>query len=166
MLALGALRAGRPVFGEPDATSGAIACLVACLVVIYVMSLTSRHLTRGALGPDSSREAEDFAITALLVGASGMLAGAIIAQAEPSMVTLILALQGLGVMAMGLLARERVLRLSGLTLLLGSLLKLFLYDLRELEPLPRIFSFVVLGLVLLGISWAYTRYREQIKELL
>ena len=166
MLALGASRAGRPVFGEADAGSGAVVWLVACLVAVYVMSLTSRRLTRDTLRSDSSRDAEDFAITALLVGASGMLAGAIIAQAEPSMVTLMLALQGLGVMATGLLARERALRLSGLTLLLGCLLKLFLYDLRELAPLPRIFSFVVLGLVLLGISWAYTRYRDQIRKLL
>jgi uncharacterized membrane protein len=165
MLALGALRAGRPVFGEAAAASGATAWLVACLAAVYVMSLASRRLTRAAL-PDSSHEAEDFVITVLLVGATGMLAGVIIRQGEPSMVTLILALQGLGVMATGLLARERVLRLSGLALLLGCLLKLFLYDLRELEPLPRIFSFVVLGLVLLGISWAYTRFREQIMKLL
>ena len=82
------------------------------------------------------------------------------------MVTPALGLQGLGLMVTGLFAHERPMRLSGLALLLGCLLKLFLYDLRELEALPRIFSFVVLGLVLLGISWAYTRYREHIVRLL
>jgi uncharacterized membrane protein len=35
----------------------------------------------------------------------------------------------------------------------------FIYDLSELEALPRIMSFVVLGLVLLGVSWAYTRVK-------
>jgi len=69
-------------------------------------------------------------------------------------------------MLVGLASRARVLRLSGLALLMACILKLFIYDLNELEALARILSFVVLGLILLGISWTYTRYREQIKRLL
>jgi uncharacterized membrane protein len=38
--------------------------------------------------------------------------------------------------------------------------------LRELEALPRIMSFVALGVFLLAISWTYTRYREQIRKFL
>jgi len=38
-------------------------------------------------------------------------------------------------------------------LLLASILKLFVWDLRRLETLPRIFSFIVLGAILLGVSW-------------
>ena len=33
-----------------------------------------------------------------------------------------------------------------------------LSDMRDLEPLPRIMSFVVLGLVLLAVTWTSTRY--------
>jgi len=66
----------------------------------------------------------------------------------------------------GLVGRERILRLSGLALLLACILKLFVYDLRELEALARIMSFVMLGLSLLAISWTYTRYREQIRKFL
>ena len=57
-------------------------------------------------------------------------------------------------------------RLSGLALLFLCLLKLFIYDLSELEAIARILSFVGLGVVLLAVSWAYTRYQEQIRQLL
>jgi uncharacterized membrane protein len=43
-------------------------------------------------------------------------------------------------------------------------LKLFVYDLSELEALPRIMSFVVLGLVLLGVSWVYTRVKGGVRS--
>lgn len=119
-----------------------------------------RERDQGAAGPESHP------ISALFVGSAALFAALILDQAAASLVTLLLALEGLGFMAAGLLSRERVVRLSGLSLLLGCLLKVFLYDLRELDALPRIFSFVVLGLVLLGISWVYTRYREQIQKLL
>jgi uncharacterized membrane protein len=51
-------------------------------------------------------------------------------------------------------------------LLLICILKLFLYDLRNLETLYRILSFMALGLILLGVSWIYTRFREKVKRLL
>ena len=64
-------------------------------------------------------------------------------------------------MAFGFITAERVLRISGLALFLFCILKLFVYDLRELDTLSRIVSFIVLGLLLLGASWIYTRFREQ-----
>ena len=51
-------------------------------------------------------------------------------------------------------------------LLLFCILKLFIYDLSYLETLPRIFSFIVLGLLLVGVSWLYTRFRERIERYL
>jgi uncharacterized membrane protein len=53
-----------------------------------------------------------------------------------------------------------------LALLLLCILKLFLYDLRTLETLYRILSFITLGLILLGISWVYTRFRDHLKAYL
>jgi uncharacterized membrane protein len=83
-----------------------------------------------------------------------------------SFVTLAWGAEGIGLLALGLPLRERMMRLSGLALLFLCILKLFMYDLSALEALARILSFVGLGLVLLGVSWAYTRYQEQIKRLL
>ncbi|MBI5083849.1 MAG: DUF2339 domain-containing protein [Acidobacteria bacterium] len=61
---------------------------------------------------------------------------------------------------------RRVLRISGLSMLIVCIGKLFFYDLRNLETLPRIISFIALGIILLGVSWAYTRFRERLRRLL
>jgi uncharacterized membrane protein len=58
------------------------------------------------------------------------------------------------------------LRISGLALLLACILKLFAWDLRHLETVPRIFSFIALGLILVGVSWVYTRFRERVSKYL
>jgi uncharacterized membrane protein len=69
-------------------------------------------------------------------------------------------------LASGFPLRDRVLRLSGLALLLACILKLFVWDLRHLETLPRILSFLVLGLFLVAVSWIYTRFRERVQRYL
>lgn len=76
------------------------------------------------------------------------------------------AVSGLALAAAGIVMRSRQLRLSGLALLGACLLKLFLVDARGLDAVARILSFVVLGAMLLGLSWAYTRYREEIRRFL
>jgi hypothetical protein len=75
-------------------------------------------------------------------------------------------IEGLALLASGFPLRDRVLRISGLALLLFCILKLFIYDLRYLDTLPRIFSFIVLGLILVGVSWIYTRFREHVQRFL
>ena len=62
--------------------------------------------------------------------------------------------------------RDRVQRLSGLFLFLICVLKLFFYDLRQLETINRILSFIVLGLILVSVSWIYTRFRDRIQKYL
>lgn len=83
-----------------------------------------------------------------------------------SMLTMACGVQGVILLASGFPLRDRVLRLSGLALLLGCILKLFGWDLRHLETLPRIFSFIVLGMILLAVSFIYTRYRERVAKFL
>jgi uncharacterized membrane protein len=75
-------------------------------------------------------------------------------------------IEGALLLAAGFALRDRLLRLPGLMLLLGCILKLFLWDLRHLDTLPRIFSFIGLGLILVGVSWVYSRFREQVSRLL
>ena len=57
-------------------------------------------------------------------------------------------------------------RVSGLALLVICVAKVFFYDLNELETIFKIFSFIILGSLLIGVSFAYSRYREQIRRLL
>ena len=66
----------------------------------------------------------------------------------------------------GFVLRDRLPRLQGLALLLLCILKLFFYDLRNLDTPYRILSFIMLGLILLGVSWTYSRFREQVRRIL
>jgi len=76
------------------------------------------------------------------------------------------ALEGMPLLIVGFTLRERVLRLCGLLLLGACVFRVFLYDLHNLETLPRIVSFIVLGLLMLAVSFIYTRYYERLKRYL
>ncbi|HKG23393.1 MAG TPA: DUF2339 domain-containing protein [Blastocatellia bacterium] len=62
-------------------------------------------------------------------------------------------------LTIGILRRSKLLRLMGLTLLSVTILKVFLWDLSSLEKLYRIISFIVLGAILLAVSFLYQRLR-------
>jgi len=80
--------------------------------------------------------------------------------------TVWLSAEGLAIVGLGFLAKERLSRLTGLLMLSFCILKLFIYDLRDLTGLARIGSFIVLGLVLIAVSFAYTRFKERLQEIL
>lgn len=87
-------------------------------------------------------------------------------EASGGMLTIGWGIQAVLLLAAGFAVPERVLRLAGLGLLLFCVLKLFLYDLRNLETLSRILSFIVLGLMLMGASALYMRFRDKIQRYL
>ncbi len=72
--------------------------------------------------------------------------------------------EALVLLSIGFPLRERVLRLQGLAVFGVCIAKLFFYDLRHLETLYRILSFIALGILLLAVSWVYTRFRERINR--
>jgi uncharacterized membrane protein len=80
-------------------------------------------------------------------------------RASGGLLTAFWGIEGLALLAAGFAGRTRLLRFEGLFLFLVCILKLFLYDLRNLETLYRILSFGVLGLILLGVSWIYTKVK-------
>ena len=169
LLAGAGLRAGQVVLGPVIETNASINLwLQGVIALLYLTGLVANHIVVGSTdrSPEGAEPLEQVVPAFLLLGATVLLSVQISRHLRPSMVTLALGAQGLASMLVGLLARTRVLRLCGLALLTACILKLFVYDLRELEALARILSFVVLGLILLAISWTYTRYREQIKRLL
>jgi hypothetical protein len=87
-------------------------------------------------------------------------------EVQGRLLTVALGVEGSALLVAGMFAAERVLRISGLVLFLGCIGKAFVYDLRQLDTFSRILSFIVLGLLLLGASWVYTRFRERIRRLL
>jgi uncharacterized membrane protein len=59
----------------------------------------------------------------------------------------------------GIFRQIRGARLLGILLLGATVLKVFLVDLSELETFYRIISFIVLGLVLLAVSYGYNQFK-------
>ena len=87
-------------------------------------------------------------------------------EVSGGLLTLSWSLEGIALLALGFALRERALRLSGLSLLLLCIGKVFFYDLRNLETIFRILSFIGLGVVLLLVSWIYTRFKDQMHKYL
>jgi uncharacterized membrane protein len=69
-------------------------------------------------------------------------------------------LYGAGVLAWGFVRKSSPIRFAALAVLGGVILKVFLIDLSELQTVYRILSFLVLGVVLLGVSFLYQKLRK------
>ncbi len=67
-------------------------------------------------------------------------------------------------MALGIVKRWTGARWLGLILLCAAVLKVFIFDLGFLTLPYRMLSFGVLGLILLGVAWAYSRYGELLRK--
>jgi Predicted membrane protein (DUF2339) len=87
-------------------------------------------------------------------------------EVSGSMLTVAWGIEGIALLIAGFPLNDRVQRLTGLALFLVCILKLFVYDLRHLETMYRILSFIVLGLMLVSVSWLYTRFRDRIQRYL
>jgi uncharacterized membrane protein len=98
--------------------------------------------------------------------ATALMTGLLYYSVSGSVLTVAWGLEGLGLLGAGFPLRDRAMRLSGLAMLLFCILKLFVYDLSYLDTLPRILSFIALGLILVGVSWIYTRFRERVQKYL
>jgi uncharacterized membrane protein len=98
--------------------------------------------------------------------ATFLLGALIFHEVTGSVLSVAWGVEAVALLAAGFALRDRVLRLSGLALFLICTLKLFFWDLRNLDTLPRIVSFIVLGLLLVAVSWVYTRFRDQVQRFL
>lgn len=67
-------------------------------------------------------------------------------------------LAGIGLLFFGTLKENKTLRMASLIFMMLTVGKVFLYDASELTGLFRVFSFLGLGVSLLGLSWFYTRF--------
>ena len=74
------------------------------------------------------------------------------------------ALYGGGLLVAGRLRRVRLLRLMALALLSLTTLKVFFWDLSYLDRVYRIISFIVLGLILLAVSYLYQKSQQRAAE--
>jgi hypothetical protein len=149
-LVVAALAYMRSIANLPDPSAGVwTAC--AAIACFYAAQLLSQ--------PESRRLFFSLAATTLLTAL-------LYYHISGSLLTMACGILGVLLLASGFPLRDRVLRISGLALLLACILKLFVWDLRHLDTLPRIVSFIVLGVILLAVSWIYTRFRERVARFL
>jgi uncharacterized membrane protein len=73
--------------------------------------------------------------------------------------SVIWAIYGGAMLTLGIIRRSQLLRIMALSLLSLTILKVFFIDLAALERLYRIISFIVLGVILLAVSFLYQRFR-------
>ncbi|MEZ0371761.1 MAG: DUF2339 domain-containing protein [Candidatus Sericytochromatia bacterium] len=65
----------------------------------------------------------------------------------------------------GFVFNRKAFRLHGMALLAVAIAKVFLLDMASLEPLYKTLSFIILGLILLGVAFIYSRYRDKLREI-
>jgi uncharacterized membrane protein len=71
---------------------------------------------------------------------------------------------GLGAIVWGMVRRAPSVRLGGLALLAITIVKVWTYDLSELEDIARAISFIGLGLLLLAGAFAYQQFKPSKEE--
>jgi len=67
-------------------------------------------------------------------------------------------LSGVALLFFGTIRKDSMIRIASLVVMILTVGKVFLYDTSALDGLLRVFSFLGLGLSLLGLSWFYTRF--------
>jgi uncharacterized membrane protein len=156
-------------------TLGAFAIFVAALWVV-----TRTYARSGADFEESSKVrpfvtvvANLLAIVALSAQAAGYYQAQIVAENHPGLtlrnlelaqqlsLSVIWGLYASGLLIAGRLRRLLLLRVMGLALLSLTILKVFIWDVSSLDRVYRIISFIMLGAILLVVSYFYQRSQQK-----
>ena len=159
-----------PYFGRILATSVAVpyfvlgvfaASYLGSSVEVYLclLPLLALHLFR------TSRQLEEPLIIMTVLTLIALCAQ-ITSDSGSAPLAAIWAFTGTVLLLAGLGLKSRCFRLIGLLILTLSLAHLMLVDVIKLDPLPRILSFMTLGLGLLGLGFVYNRWQDRLKQIL
>lgn len=151
---------------EEGTAAGRIAAIGITAAVMYGVRIAVQRRLVPLDSPGKSGDLDDRATNLHSLVATGLISSLLVAEVSGALLTVALAVQGAAVMVAGFALADRVMRLMGLTLLGLVVVKAFAYDLRNLTAVYRILSFAVLGMLLLSVSFIYTKYRERLKKLL
>lgn len=95
-----------------------------------------------------------------------LLAGLLAMELEKFYISVGWAVLALAITIIGFALKQRNLRLPGIALFAFTILKVFLYDSAQLSTLYRMISFLVLGVILLLVSFGYNKYKDKLKDVL
>ncbi len=88
----------------------------------------------------------------------GYLDGNIASNAEIYTYSVVWMLLGIALLIAGTLRHDKMLRIASLIVIILTVGKVFLYDASALSGLYRVFSFLLLGFILIALSWFYSRF--------
>jgi hypothetical protein len=148
--------------GLHELAAGAAGTLL--LLALFGVTLGLRSLRREF--PEAVWDWEQYMPTATALAAGVFAVRVMFLVVEGRLLTMALGFEAIALLALGVFANLRPVRLGALGLLLFAVGKLFVYDLSSLVMPYRIASFFVLGALLLSVSWAYSRFGDRIRRLL
>jgi hypothetical protein len=163
---------GSGYFGEGDwkgryvVVGTAVALLLASLA--FAFPLRRRHKVFGDATPVRkvvsaiARRPEQLQFFAGVVLLWLMLA----VKMNAGMKTVSWGLEGVGIIVLALIVKERSFRLAGLGLLLLCVGKIMVLDVWGLQARDRYITLIIVGSALLLVSYLYSRYRETIQQFL
>lgn len=101
-----------------------------------------------------------------LIIATFVLTFFLMLEVDKNWISVVLGCEGFLYLIFGFLVKHRVLRTLGLIVLGLTIFKVFLVDLSGLTSFYRLISFIVLGVILLLVSFGYHRYKSRIEKYL
>jgi uncharacterized membrane protein len=82
-----------------------------------------------------------------------------IADATKLGLSILWGVYALTLIVIGIARNKKHLRIAAIVLLAVTLVKLFFYDIADLNTIPKTILFVTLGITLLAISFLYNKYK-------
>jgi uncharacterized membrane protein len=141
----------------------AAAAIAACAGAAFACAHFARRVS-----PDGAQVGASVGATALvylgsvlIVDTVGVYAFGETRQSGQAWLSAFWTVTAIGAVIVGLVRRQAAVRLGGLALLAVAIVKVWTYDLAELDELARVLSFVGLGLLLLVGSFAYARIKPE-----
>jgi len=128
----------------------------AAIIFYLLAALAKQKRIASGLGSGERKFIRSFAVwaTFLLVFLLG-------AEVDKKWISSAWALLGISSLGIGFLLKDKLYRACGLSAISLACLKLFFVDLSKINNIYKIFAFVFLGLVLLGISLFYSKAQEK-----
>lgn len=144
---------------------GAVAVYWANLVAIGLL-LAEEQVVRGLVSRFGAIDSRVHAAVVVVGGVSlwWFVSRRVLQSASGFYLTVSWSVLALGLFTAGIALRDRIYRWLGLGVLACALGRVIVFDVWKLERLPRILSFLALGVVLLVLGYIYNKYQEKIKE--
>lgn len=86
------------------------------------------------------------------------------AEITPRLISIAWGVEGVALFGLGFALQNISIRRQGLSVMIVTIIKVYLYDVQTLEPGARILSFIILGIILIVIGYLYNRWRQQVRK--